>query len=77
MKTSPSIPRLYATILRDHFASCRQMAFLSGPRQVGKTTLAKTFATTFLSWDDSDDRALILRGPSAVAEAAGLSKASA
>ncbi len=75
MKASPSIPRLYATILRDHFASCRQMAFLSGPRQVGKTTLAKTFATTFLSWDDSDDRALILRGPAAVAEAAGLSKA--
>ncbi len=53
------------------------MAFLSGPRQVGKTTLAKTFATTFLSWDDSDDRAIILRGTSAVAEAAGLSRAAA
>ena len=49
------------------------MAFLSGPRQVGKTTLAKTFATTFLSWDDPGDRALVLRGPASVAEAAGLS----
>lgn len=68
-----AIPRLYETILRDHFATCRQMAFLSGPRQVGKTTLAKTFATTFLSWDDPGDRALVLRGPAAVAEAAGLS----
>ena len=76
MNDSPSIPRLYEAVLREHFASCRQMAFLSGPRQVGKTTLAKTFATTFLSWDDPDDRALVLRGPSAVAEAAGLSSAS-
>ncbi len=73
MTATNPIPRLYETILRDHFATCRQMAFLSGPRQVGKTTLAKTFATTFLSWDYPSDRALILRGPAAVAETAGLS----
>lgn len=46
------------------------MVFLSGPRQVGKTTLAKAYASTFLSWDDPDDRATILKGNKAVAEVA-------
>ena len=52
------------------------MVFLSGPRQVGKTTLAKAYASTFLSWDDPDDRATILKGNKAVAEVAGLSSLS-
>ena len=62
-------------MLGAHFADFRQMAFLSGPRQAGKTTLAKAFATAFLSWDDADDRATILRGAKAVAAAAGLDDA--
>ena len=33
--------RIYEILLADHFAHNRQMAFLSGPRQVGKTTLAE------------------------------------
>jgi hypothetical protein len=34
-------PRLYTSVLQDHLATNRQMAFFSGPRQVGKTTPAK------------------------------------
>lgn len=39
-----------------------KIVLLGGPRQVGKTTLAKTFIKTkqqYLSWDDLDDRAVI------------------
>lgn len=43
----------------------RKMVFLSGPRQVGKTTLAKTIIKTkkgkYLLYDDIDDRNLILK----------------
>lgn len=41
-----------------------KMVFLSGPRQVGKTTLAKTIipaAKSYLSWDDPEDRQIILK----------------
>jgi predicted AAA+ superfamily ATPase len=65
-------PRLYAAMLRDHLDSQRQMALVSGPRQVGKTTTCRTFGTRYLNWDSTDDRRLILRGPDAVAAAAGL-----
>lgn len=37
---------------------------IGGPRQVGKTTLAKNFVTTpnqYLSWDDLQDRRLITK----------------
>lgn len=30
--------RVYDALLRKHLAENRQMAFVSGPRQVGKTT---------------------------------------
>jgi hypothetical protein len=36
--------RIYESLIADHFANNRQMAFLSGPRQVGKTTLAVPYA---------------------------------
>lgn len=42
----------------------RKMVFLGGPRQVGKTTLAKTLLTTtagrYFNWDYDDDRQAIL-----------------
>jgi len=41
------------------------MVFLAGPRQVGKTTLARTLPhadTGYLNWDVSDHRERILRG---------------
>ena len=31
-------PRIYTAIIRDHLQRYRQMALISGPRQVGKTT---------------------------------------
>lgn len=44
------------------------MAFVSGPRQVGKTTVCTSFAEeySYFSWDNDDDRTLIVSGPSAV-----------
>jgi predicted AAA+ superfamily ATPase len=52
-----------ARILRD---LGRKMVFLSGPRQVGKSWLAKDLSKEFnrpiyLNWDNSQDRDLILR----------------
>jgi predicted AAA+ superfamily ATPase len=52
--------------LQDHFARHRQMAWVSGPRQVGKTTTCRIEGTDYLNWDNADDRRLILRGPAAV-----------
>lgn len=48
------------------------MAFLSGPRQIGKTTCAKTLKhltdqLIYLNWDNIDDRNLIYSGPAALA----------
>ena len=44
----------------------KKMVFLTGPRQVGKTTLAKSFASqwpnlSYLNWDADKDKLLILR----------------
>jgi len=68
----PSLPsprlRLYDRVLQDHFARHRQMAFVSGPRQVGKTTTCRMEGTDYLNWDNGDDRRVILLGPAAVAE---------
>lgn len=64
--------RLYDRILRDHLQHNRQMAFVSGPRQVGKTTTCRSLASSYLNWDNTDDRRLILRGPGAVAKNLGL-----
>lgn len=66
------LPRVYGMMLRDHLAKERQMIFLSGPRQVGKTTLGKLLGSSYLNWDNADDRRTILKGPEALAEAAGL-----
>jgi hypothetical protein len=65
-------PRIYTAILRDHFEHRRQMAFLSGPRQVGKTWVAKSVSDAYLSWDNSGDRRQLLRGPAALANSLGL-----
>ncbi len=44
----------------------RKMVFLGGPRQVGKTTLAKSLLKTskegYLNWDAAADRERLLRG---------------
>ena len=67
-------PRVYDSILTRHLANNRQMAFVSGPRQVGKTTCCRSMANHYLNWDNQDDREIILAGPARIAESAGLDK---
>jgi len=52
----------------DELAAHKAMVFLAGPRQVGKTTLARQVAAGFanrlhLNWDVVADRTSILRTP--------------
>jgi len=70
------IERIYQKVIRDHFSRNRQMLFLSGPRQVGKTTssLTETSPGYYLNWDNDVHRAVILAGPAAVALHLGLSR---
>lgn len=69
------IPRIYQAVIRDHFSRNRQMLFLSGPRQVGKTTssLISSSPEFYLNWDNEAHRSVILAGPTAVARHFGLS----
>jgi predicted AAA+ superfamily ATPase len=67
-------PRLYTAILKNHVENDRQMAFVSGPRQVGKTTACRSISDTYLNWDNTDHRRQILQGPAALAEALGLNR---
>lgn len=66
------IPRIYDSILAEHLRQHRQMAFVAGARQVGKTTSCRQLGDVYLNWDNEDHRQLILAGPEAVAEAARL-----
>ena len=55
--------------LWDELSGSKAMVFLSGPRQVGKTSLAKAIAARFpaslyFNWDIRDDRARLLKDPS-------------
>lgn len=63
--------RIYLNLVEEHFNDSTQALFLSGPRQVGKTTIAKEYLkeaaySKYLNWDNIDHRELILSGPSAV-----------
>ena len=66
------LKRLYGSVLMDHVANLRQMAFLAGPRQVGKTTTCRDIGDVYLNWDNEDHREIVLHGPGAVAAYAGL-----
>ena len=68
------VPRLYEAAIAQQLASDRQMAFVAGPRQVGKTTTCRASGTHYLDWDNQDDRDVILRGPAAVAQLVGASR---
>ncbi len=70
------VPRLYDALLARHLATYRQMAFISGPRQVGKTTTARLLAGNYLDWVNPAHRRLISTGPEAVAAHAGLDRLS-
>lgn len=57
--------RLYFEILNNHLEKNDQMAFIAGPRQVGKTTLVKELLKShaeniYLNWDIPADRHKIL-----------------
>ena len=69
------IPRLYSDAIRHHLKNDRQMVFVSGPRQVGKTTVCEGFQSHYLNWDKGSDRDLILKGEDAVAETVGANQA--
>ncbi len=68
------LQRIYTKSLDDHFNDGPEMAFLAGPRQVGKTTVARSFQVDpiYLNWDNEDHRRLILNGPDRVANFIGL-----
>jgi len=68
--------RIYDALLGEHLASHRQMAFVSGPRQVGKTTTCRNHADSYANWDNLDDREQILAGPSALVERLTLNRLS-
>jgi len=52
-------PRIYTAIIRDHLQRYRQMALISGPRQVGKTTACRTAGDGYLNWDNADHRRIL------------------
>ena len=66
--------RALENLVADHFSNEEKMVFVSGPRQVGKTTVAKSIeGYIYINWDKQTDRAVILKGADAVAEHAGVS----
>lgn len=68
--------RIYTQTLAKELQEHRQMLFVSGPRQVGKTTLARDILATekghYFNWDNSDHRQLILAGVDKIAAQVGL-----
>ncbi len=66
--------RVYDTVLAEHLRQHRQMAFITGPRQVGKTTLCRSASSEYLDWDNADHRRVILSGPAATAQRLGLDR---
>ena len=62
------IPRPVYTALWETLAADKRMVLLAGPRQAGKTTLAKAIAEgfpnrTYVNWDVLTDRARVMRDP--------------
>ena len=51
-----TVPRIYDPLLAEHLASNRQMAFFSGPRQVGKTTTCRLRADACVNRDDKEPK---------------------
>ncbi len=69
--------RLLDSVLLDHMRKYRQMAFVSGPRQVGKTTTCRGLGTMYFDWDADEHRRMIVKGASVVASFSGLDDVSA
>src|ERR1700733_4758610 len=68
------LKRIYEAVFEEHLAENRQMLFLVGPRQVGKTTTSLEVSESYkhhfyFNWDIQQDRIKIVEGPDAIAEA--------
>jgi hypothetical protein len=66
--------RIYKDLVGRHLSEYRQMAFVVGARQVGKTTVCLALGEVYLNWENETNRDLILAGPEAVARHAGLTE---
>ena len=76
MKTTENTyPRIYTALVEEHLRNYRQMVFISGPRQVGKTTISESLATIYLNWDDEDVRKAVQSGQRTLAARYGIDKA--
>ena len=69
--------RLYQALFSAHFKAHRQMLFVMGPRQAGKTTVAQKMVHEhargfYFNWDNINDREQILAGPNVIAEKTNL-----
>lgn len=69
--------RVYQELISRHLNKFRQMIFLMGPRQVGKTTVSLEAATEwpvlfYFNWDNAAEKILFIEGPDAIAKQAGL-----
>ena len=58
---------MYEAIFTRHLAANRQMLFVPGPRQVGKTTTCRDLGDVYLNIDNMDDRRAIMAGPASLA----------
>lgn len=69
--------RLYQSLFQKHLEDHRQMLFVMGPRQAGKTTVAQLMSEArlksfYFNWDNVNDREKIIQGPNVIAKAIGL-----
>ena len=68
-RSKKKMKRIYEDLIYNNLKKFNQMAFLIGPRQVGKTTIAKHIQTkykesVYLNFDSLEDRKLIMSGQS-------------
>jgi predicted AAA+ superfamily ATPase len=54
------LKRIYDSVLTAHLRENRQMVFLSGPRQVGKTTESRQVGDFYPDWDNRKHQNIIL-----------------
>lgn len=67
--------RIYEDLLLEHLREERQMAFITGARQVGKTTLLRALqkeGDVLFNWDRPSEREWILKGSDELLDHAGL-----
>jgi len=67
------VQRFYTSIIQQQLRDHRKMIFICGPRQVGKTTIAKAIAQTYarslyLNWDYPEDRLRITQDYAGIAQ---------